>query len=333
MPTPPRRDKSARPDSTLRTSTAPAPSRAGRATAAVAPLAAAPRSTGTPTGRRPARSPAARPGEPRRDAGSAGGAGSPGGNETIPRQRLEVDARRAQLVALGIELFSTRPYEEVRIDEVADAAGVSKGLLYHYFPTKRDFYVATLREAAGALLAETADDAPETGSAGGTGGTGGGSTGTQTAPLARLHRGLHKYLSFAERYATAYLALMRGGAGADAAVVQLIESTRTEFMERLIAGVQAGLAADHALSEALTGRSPRRPLPIPAQLQDQPALLRVALRGWIGYVEAASLEWLVTLGHAPSLAPAAAAPARPASRDALVDLLIALLLAALRAAA
>ena len=64
-----------------------------------------------------------------------------------PRQRLTVDARREQLLGLGMELFSTRAYEEVWIEEIAERAGVSRGLLYHYFPTKRDFYVAVARAA------------------------------------------------------------------------------------------------------------------------------------------------------------------------------------------
>ncbi len=61
------------------------------------------------------------------------------------RARLDVEERRKQLVALGNELFSKRTYDEVSIDELARAAGISKGLLYHYFPTKRDFYIATVR--------------------------------------------------------------------------------------------------------------------------------------------------------------------------------------------
>src|SRR5580704_2781341 len=79
-----------------------------------------------------------------------------------PRSRLEVDARRAQLVRLGIDLFAARAYDEVSIDELARAAGVSKGLLYHYFPTKRDFYIATVREASRQLLELTAtsEDVP-----------------------------------------------------------------------------------------------------------------------------------------------------------------------------
>ena len=67
------------------------------------------------------------------------------GSVRKPRARLEVDERRAQLMKLGIELFAARAYDEVSIDELSRMAGISKGLLYHYFPTKRDFYVATVQ--------------------------------------------------------------------------------------------------------------------------------------------------------------------------------------------
>src|SRR5438067_1523101 len=78
------------------------------------------------------------------------------------RVRLDVDERRTQLVELGLRHFGARAYDDVSIDAIAEAAGISKGLLYHYFPTKRAFYVATIREAASRLVAstETADDVP-----------------------------------------------------------------------------------------------------------------------------------------------------------------------------
>jgi len=53
------------------------------------------------------------------------------------RVRLQIDERRKQLLELGIEVFSTQPYEEISIESLAEAAGISKGLLYHYFRGKR----------------------------------------------------------------------------------------------------------------------------------------------------------------------------------------------------
>ena len=62
-----------------------------------------------------------------------------------PRRRLSPDDRRNELLALGAEVFGRRPYDEVRIDEIAQQAGVSRALMYHYFPDKRTFFAAVVR--------------------------------------------------------------------------------------------------------------------------------------------------------------------------------------------
>lgn len=187
------------------------------------------------------------------------------------RTRLDLDERRAQLIELGLEVFAARPYDEVHIETLARAAGVSKGLLYHYFPTKRDFYTATLRAAAERLLAETMVD-------------------ESLRPLERLGSGLDRYLQFVERYASAYVTLMRGGVGADPEVATIIEATRGAYMDRLTSG----------LSQVAPTLSP---------------MLRLALRGWIGFVEATSLDWAI---------------ARDVERPALTSLLVSVLLTTLQ---
>ncbi len=165
-----------------------------------------------------------------------------------PRERLLTADRRAQLIALGLEAFGVRPYDEVSIDDLAREASISKGLLYHYFPTKRDFYVAALREAARQLLAETASD-------------------PRDEPLVRARKGLAAYLAFVERHGPAYAALMRGGIGSDEEVSGVIQATRAALVERI-------------LSE-----------PHGAQVPGTPAV-RLALFGWVGFVEATALQWL-----------------------------------------
>jgi AcrR family transcriptional regulator len=183
-----------------------------------------------------------------------------------PRERLEVDERRAQLVRLGIDLFASRAYDEVSIDELARSAKISKGLLYHYFPTKRDFYVATVREASRNLveLTATPDDMP---------------------PLERARAGLDAYLDYVAAHAPAYAALMRGGIGSDPEVVGIIDETRDLLSARLLAGLPGVVATP---------------------------LLRVALRGWIGFCEATSLEWIER---------------HEVARDALRDMMIEVLMA------
>jgi AcrR family transcriptional regulator len=69
------------------------------------------------------------------------------------RVRLDNDARRAQLLLLARKAFSDRSYDDVSIDDLAREAKISKGLLYHYFPTKRDLYIAGLSQIADELVA------------------------------------------------------------------------------------------------------------------------------------------------------------------------------------
>ncbi|UPG69143.1 helix-turn-helix domain-containing protein [Gordonia hongkongensis] len=59
------------------------------------------------------------------------------------RRRLSPQARRAELIGAGERLFGEAPYDEVRIDDVAAEAGVSRALMYRYFPDKRSLFVAS----------------------------------------------------------------------------------------------------------------------------------------------------------------------------------------------
>jgi AcrR family transcriptional regulator len=71
------------------------------------------------------------------------------------RRRLSPEDRRAELLALGAEVFGKRPYDEVRIDEIAERAGVSRALMYHYFPDKRAFFAAVVKDEADRLYDST----------------------------------------------------------------------------------------------------------------------------------------------------------------------------------
>jgi AcrR family transcriptional regulator len=162
------------------------------------------------------------------------------------RARLDVIERRRQLVALGTQLFSSRTYDDVSIDEVARTAGISKGLLYHYFPTKRDFYVATVREAAQRLMDLTKRPA-------------------ELDPVTRLRGGLDAFLDYVAEHGPAFEGLLRSGIGADTEVARIVDDTREAFCARLVEGLEV-----------------------------RGDLARVALRGWIGFVEATSLAWLAS---------------------------------------
>ena len=62
--------------------------------------------------------------------------------------RLDVDERRRQLLDASARIFTERRYDAVSMSEIAAAAGISKGLLYHYFTNKQELFRATLEDAA-----------------------------------------------------------------------------------------------------------------------------------------------------------------------------------------
>jgi AcrR family transcriptional regulator len=72
-----------------------------------------------------------------------------------PRRRLSPEDRRSELLVLGAKVFGERPYDEVRIDEIAERAGVSRALMYHYFPDKRAFFAAVVKAEGDRLFEAT----------------------------------------------------------------------------------------------------------------------------------------------------------------------------------
>ena len=73
-----------------------------------------------------------------------------------PRTRLSPEQRRSQLLDLGVRLLATRSVDELSIDLLAEEAGISRGLLYHYFGNKHQFHEAVVRRAADDLVSQTA---------------------------------------------------------------------------------------------------------------------------------------------------------------------------------
>lgn len=97
------------------------------------------------------------------------------------RTRLSTEQRRAQLLGIGAELFARYPYEDVSIEGVADTAGISCGLLYHYFPSKRAFFLAVVADESAKLLAASTPD-------------------SALAPLDQLKAGIEVYIDYARRH-------------------------------------------------------------------------------------------------------------------------------------
>jgi AcrR family transcriptional regulator len=64
-----------------------------------------------------------------------------------PKWRRRKDARPAEIVAAALDVFAEKGFAAARLDDIAAAAGVSKGALYLYFETKQDLFRAVVRQA------------------------------------------------------------------------------------------------------------------------------------------------------------------------------------------
>lgn len=180
------------------------------------------------------------------------------------RVRLSPEERRQQLITLGAQMLRERALEDISIGEIATQAGISRGLLFHYFSSKQDFHLAIVQHANAELLARTAPD--------------------KSLPLYDMLRdAVTRYIDYVSENRTSYLALLRGPASASPELVTLVTQTR------------------HALVDRIIGEAP-----IPLEDPDRPRL-RLAVRGWIAFVEETTLTWLRE---------------EPIPREELVDMLV-----------
>jgi AcrR family transcriptional regulator len=137
---------------------------------------------------------------------------------TLPvRRRLTPDARRAELLRAGERVFTEASYEDVSIEHIAEAAGVSKNLLYHYFDGKRDLYLETIRAATSEMLARTEPD-------------------LELEPIPRLRASIDQHLLYVEEHADGYIKLLRASGG-DSEVQAIVRAARQQVVDRTIASL------------------------------------------------------------------------------------------------
>ncbi|MGN5381556.1 TetR family transcriptional regulator [Streptomyces sp. MUSC 14] len=169
------------------------------------------------------------------------------------RRRLSTGERREQLLSVGAKLFSESPYDEVWIEQVAEIAGVSRGLLYHYFPTKRDFFAAVVERESERMLHMTAA--------------------VPGVPVReQLAAGLDTYLGYVRAHAHGFRAFHRADAAGDQAVRRVYQRALAAQEEQIL----AALAADPEFGAAF----------------ETAPQVRLAVRGWLAFTTAVCLEWL-----------------------------------------
>lgn len=171
------------------------------------------------------------------------------------RVRMTPDDRREQLLELGVRLLSRRSVEELSIDVVAEEAGISRGLLYHYFGNKHGFHRAVVRKAADDLVRMTAPPA-------------------EGEPLERLARSLEAYVDYVTSNFAGYTSLVRAAAGGDEALREIYDEARAALTDRIF-----DVAAEEGnLLEAFG-------------IADTPST-RLLARGWSAMTEDVVIAWV-----------------------------------------
>ncbi|MEM9462420.1 MAG: TetR/AcrR family transcriptional regulator [Myxococcota bacterium] len=167
--------------------------------------------------------------------------------------RLATDERRAQLLELGVQLFARHAYDELTTDVIATQGSISKGLLFHYFGSKRGFYLATIEHVAQQLLTRVVLDRAKT-------------------PFEAVTDALDRFLDFVGDHASIYRALLRGGLGFDPQSQAIVERVRWTIVHRIL------LLLD--------------PSGTPEEVAPVTDAAGLRLYGWVGNTESLSLAWI-----------------------------------------
>jgi AcrR family transcriptional regulator len=169
------------------------------------------------------------------------------------RTRLSPEQRRRQLLDLGVQLLSDTGLEDLSIDLLSEQAGISRGLLYHYFSNKRDFHLAVLRRMADLVIEGTAPS-----------GVG--------SPLEQMLGSLEAYVDFVAANRVSYVAFVRAAAGGDATYHRIYEDSRRALTDRIFDPAYVAFLDDVGLRDD--------------------ARSRLIVRGWSALVEEMVLSWL-----------------------------------------
>ncbi|MER6950126.1 TetR/AcrR family transcriptional regulator [Nonomuraea sp. NPDC000554] len=150
------------------------------------------------------------------------------------RRRLAPEQRRGQLLDVGAAMFAEHPYEDVLMEDIAARAGVSRGLLYRYFPGKRELFAAIFKRDSDRLLAASRID--------------------PGLPMAeQVKAGLDAHLDYFAAHKHNILTANRGALAGDPAIQAIISDELATLRNRLLDALGEEKRAREVASAALHG--------------------------------------------------------------------------------
>lgn len=166
---------------------------------------------------------------------------------------MSPEGRREQLLDLGTQLLSVLPLEQLSIEALAERAGISRGLLYHYFGSKQEFHLAVVRRAVADLYAITAprqiDD-----------------------PIEQMIASLGAYLDYVVENHAGYVSLVRAAKGGNEELRAIYDDARRSITDRIFEVADGDRLAEFGVV-------------------DTPAV-RLLIDGWAAMVEEVVVTWV-----------------------------------------
>ena len=187
----------------------------------------------------------------------------------VTRARLSPEERRRQLLGIGLRMLVEKPIQDLSLDTVATEAGISRSLLFHYFPTKTDYYDAVIGAAVRRVVRNISPDDDAT-------------------PDAALAQFIERFYAQIERRRGFYLALVFGS-GSISLGGEGVESLRLTAAHRVMAALgldESALPTVHGWSAYVEDRA--------LQWSGQPRAKRPALTAEVDHC-ARALHALVGL--------------------------------------
>jgi AcrR family transcriptional regulator len=184
---------------------------------------------------------------------------------------MPADQRRQQLFEVARERFAQQGFHATSMDEIAEAAGVTKPVLYQHFPSKRALYVELLEETGRQLLGTLAE-----------------ATARAASPRDRVELGFRAFFRFAVGHRSAFLFLLGTSLRSDPEFARIVEEILDAAAETIAILIEIPATDEHRqmLANAIVGMAEsvgRKALRDPDAVVDSDQLAQwIAELAWFG---------------------------------------------------
>jgi AcrR family transcriptional regulator len=142
--------------------------------------------------------------------------------------RLPAHERRRQLLDVALDVFAADGFHSTSMNDVAEAAGVTKPVLYQHFTSKRQLYLELLDDVGTRLGQEIATATAAAGS-----------------PRQQVESGFAAYFRFVQEHRNAYKLLFGGGSRRDAEFADSVRRVEEHLAKSIAELIEADIDPDH----------------------------------------------------------------------------------------